>query len=191
VNSGARLAAETAHRLLTDTSWEITCTVGRNDALGAELMRLAIGRRPATRILGWTNQIPRLLMTHHVVLSKAGGATTQEALAARCPMIVNQIVPGQEEGNYELLRRHQVGALATTPAEVIAQLDHAFANGGAVWRKWRHALGPLCRPDAASRIAGFIIERTSTGRERASLVGSAKVGQPELTPQTAIGGVSA
>ena len=31
---------------------------------------------------------------------------TQEAIAARCPMIVNQIVPGQEEGNYELLRRH-------------------------------------------------------------------------------------
>ena len=25
-------------------------------------------------------------------MSKAGGATTQEAIAARCPMIVNQIV---------------------------------------------------------------------------------------------------
>ena len=54
-------------------------------------------------------------MTHHVVVSKAGGATTQEAVAARCPMIVNQVVPGQEEGNCELLLRHGAGALATTP----------------------------------------------------------------------------
>jgi hypothetical protein len=61
-------------------------------------------------------------MTHHVVISKAGGATTQEAIAARCPMIVNQIVPGQEEGNYELLRRTGAGALATTPAAVIQSL---------------------------------------------------------------------
>jgi processive 1,2-diacylglycerol beta-glucosyltransferase len=55
-------------------------------------------------------------MSHHVVISKAGGATTREAIAARCPMLVSQIVPGQEEGNYELLRRHGVGALAETPA---------------------------------------------------------------------------
>ena len=35
--------------------------------------------------------------------SKAGGATTQEAIAAKCPMIINQVVPGQEEGNARLI----------------------------------------------------------------------------------------
>ena len=92
-------------------------------------------------------------MTHHVVISKAGGATTQEALAAGCPMIVNQIVPGQEEGNYELLRRHGVGALAETPADVLAALERAFAAQGRVWREWRAALRPLSRPAAAQDLA--------------------------------------
>ena len=96
-------------------------------------------------------------MTHHVLISKAGGATTQEAIAARCPMIVNQIVPGQEEGNYELLRRHDIGALAETPPAVIAALRDAFADSGRVWRQWRDALVPLIRPDAARTIAAQIV----------------------------------
>ncbi len=152
INSGTAAAAQIARRLLTGTNWEVTCTVGRNETLRAELQAIAATRRYPTTILGWTSEIPRLLMTHHVVISKAGGATTQEALAARCPMIVNQIVPGQEEGNYELLRRHGIGALAETPETVIAELQKAFAGRGRVWWQWRNALNPLARPDAARDI---------------------------------------
>jgi processive 1,2-diacylglycerol beta-glucosyltransferase len=112
-------------------------------------------------ILGWTDQIPQLLMTHHVVISKAGGATTQEAIAARCPMIVNQIVPGQEEGNYELLRRHDIGAYAANPAEVMAALRRGFTNGGDVWRAWRRKLEALARPDAARDIAQSVLHQIS------------------------------
>lgn len=156
INSGTRGAAETARRLLTETPWEITCTVGRNQPLRNELQRLSAGRAMPCRILGWTDEIPRLLMTHHVVVSKAGGATTQEALAARCPMIVNQIVPGQEEGNYALLRRHGIGALAETPTEVIAALRLAFRAQGLIWRQWRGAINALARPRAAHDIVAAI-----------------------------------
>jgi processive 1,2-diacylglycerol beta-glucosyltransferase len=107
--------------------------------------------------LSWTDQIPRLLMTHHAVISKAGGATTQEAIAAYCPMIVNQIVPGQEEGNYELLRRRGIGAYAATPNAVLDALRGAFAGGGAIWRRWRAALVPLARLDAARDIARHVL----------------------------------
>lgn len=157
INSRTRDAAETARRLLTDTAWEVTCTVGRNDTLRSELEALAARRRAPARIFGWTDEIPRLLMTHHVVISKAGGATTQEALAAGCPMIVNQIVPGQEEGNYELLRRHGIGALATTAPAVIAALQEAFAGRGRRWREWRAAVAPLSRPRAAHDIATTVL----------------------------------
>ena len=103
-------------------------------------------------------------MTHHVVISKAGGATTQEAIAARCPMIVNQVVPGQEEGNYELLRRHHAGALAETPDAVLATLHEAFANHAAGWRRWREALATLTRNDAARDIVSRTLSETKCGR---------------------------
>ncbi|MBL9209938.1 MAG: galactosyldiacylglycerol synthase [Opitutaceae bacterium] len=157
INSRTPAAEDTARLLLQETGWDVTCTVGRNRRLQRELEELASSRSAGTRILGWTDEIPRLLMTHHVVISKAGGATTQEALAARCPMIVNQIVPGQEEGNYELLRRHGIGALALTPSAVKWELQGAFAHGGRGWRHWRRALEPLARPRAAADIAAAVL----------------------------------
>ncbi|HVS51166.1 MAG TPA: galactosyldiacylglycerol synthase [Opitutaceae bacterium] len=162
VHSGTKHASETARALFAQEDWEITCAVGRDEALRRQLTRWAEGRRRPATILGWTDQIPRLLMTHHVVVSKAGGATTQEAIAARCPMLVNQIVPGQEEGNYELLRRHGTGALAETPAAIVAALQRAFADRARVWREWRAALAPLARPDAARDIVAHALAATSS-----------------------------
>ena len=48
VNSGRSHAAETAERLLRQTDWEVTCTVGRNDALRRELEAIT-ATRPSPR----------------------------------------------------------------------------------------------------------------------------------------------
>ena len=157
INSGTRHAAETARRLLAEQDWEITCAVGRNASLLRQLNALAAGRRRPATILGWTKEVPRLLMTHHVVVSKAGGATTQEAINALCPMVVSQVVPGQEEGNYELLRRHRAGTLAESPDAVIAALKLAFADRGRVLGEWRAALTTLAHPTAARDIAQHVL----------------------------------
>ena len=113
-------------------------------------------------MLGWTREIPQLLLTHHVVVSKAGGATTQEALAAGCPMVVSQIVPGQEEGNYELLRRHGIGALAQKPEVVRGVLRAAFADEGSLLGRWRAGVARLRRPLAAAEILTRVVERAGT-----------------------------
>jgi processive 1,2-diacylglycerol beta-glucosyltransferase len=161
IHSGVRHGWETARRLLAETEWELTFAVGRDERLRRRLDRLAAGRPRPAQVLGWTNEVPRLLMTHHIVISKAGGATTQEAIAACCPMLVNQIVPGQEEGNYELLRSHHVGALVATPDDVVAELRRAFAGRGAVWCQWRAALAPYARPDASRAIAAHLLARVT------------------------------
>ncbi len=157
VNSGTRNADATARLLLEEGDWEVTITVGRDEKLRKLLLSLAAKRGRRAEILGWTDRIPHLLMTHHVLVSKAGGATTQESIAARCPMVVNQVVPGQEEGNCELLLRHGAGALATTPEAVLSTLRTAFADRGRVWGGWRSALEPMARPDAARSIAAHVL----------------------------------
>ena len=157
IHSGVHQAEATARRLLADTDWELTLAVGRDEALRQRLQHAARARPFPTTVLGWTDQVPRLLLSHHVVISKAGGATTQEAIAAHCPMVVNQIVPGQEEGNYELLRRRGIGAHARSPENVLTVLRLAFADHGAQWRRWHQALVPLARREAAARVAAHVL----------------------------------
>ncbi len=108
-------------------------------------------------MLGWTKEIPELLASHHLVISKAGGATVQEAIAAGCPMIMNQVAPGQEEGNADLLLRNEAGALAENPGAVVAAVERAFADDGAVWRRWSEGMARMSRPRAAFDTANFIL----------------------------------
>ncbi|MDB6114277.1 MAG: ugtP 2 [Lacunisphaera sp.] len=157
INSGRSHALEIARVLLLRPDWHITFTAGRNESLRQELADLVRNAPASADVLGWTDRIPELLMTHHVVISKAGGATTQESINALCPLLVSQIVPGQEEGNYELLRRHEAGALAETPAEILSTLDRAFANGDHLWRQWRANLRKLAHPEAARTIAAMVL----------------------------------
>ncbi|MBI2510917.1 MAG: galactosyldiacylglycerol synthase [Opitutae bacterium] len=157
INSGRTRALETAKVLTRWSNWQITFTVGRDEILKQRLAQLVRGAPARCEILGWTDRIPELLMTHHVVISKAGGATTQESIAALCPMIVNQVVPGQEEGNWQLLRSHQAGALAETPSAISQTLHTVFAHEGARWREMRAGLRRLARPTAARDIATQVL----------------------------------
>jgi processive 1,2-diacylglycerol beta-glucosyltransferase len=142
--------------------WHVTFTVGRDTVLKQQLEQLVRSTPARCEVIGWTDRIPELLMTHHVVISKAGGATTQESIAALCPMLVNQVVPGQEEGNWQLLRIHNAGALAETPPAISQALHEIFAHDGARWREMRTALRRLARPAAARDIASHVLTRVDS-----------------------------
>ncbi len=157
INSSRATALPIARELLRHDEWKITFTTGRDLRLRREIEQLARGAAAPAEVLGWTDRIPELLMTHHVVISKAGGATTQESINALCPLIVSQIVPGQEEGNYELLRRHDAGALATTPQAISASLQAAFSHNAVLWRHWRKNLRKIAHPFAARTIATHVL----------------------------------
>ena len=162
INSSRETALPIVRELLQHGDWKVTFTTGRDAKFRAEVEQLARQAPGPTEVLGWTDRIPELLMTHHVVISKAGGATTQESINALCPLIVSQIVPGQEEGNYELLRRHEAGALATTPGAIVAQVQAAFAKDASLWSHWRRNLGKIAHPAAARTIAAQVLEATRT-----------------------------
>jgi hypothetical protein len=116
------------------------------------------------RVLGWSNQIPELLMSHHLVISKAGGATVQEAIAARCPMIVNQVIPGQEQGNADLIEKYRLGAVVEKNREVAEIVEKAFARRSQLWSEWRENLKKMSRPSAATEIGELVLEECDHGR---------------------------
>jgi UDP-N-acetylglucosamine:LPS N-acetylglucosamine transferase len=163
INTGKKKAGKAIDRLLELDDVHLTITVGRDPQLRAELMERTHRNADRVRVLGWTNRMPELMMSHHLVIGKAGGATVQEAIAARCPMIVNQVIPGQEEGNAELIWRFDLGAIAEKNHEVAELVENAFAKKAAQWSEWRENLRKMSRPDAARHIAELIL--TESGHD--------------------------
>ncbi len=155
VNHAKAGAASLVRRLLALPHVCLTVTVGRDAALGREL-RAAAGRKALT-ILGWVKNMPELLMEHHILIGKAGGAATQEALASHTPMLITQIVPGQEEGNAQLILDNECGALTTTTDAVASALQELAHNDFARWKHWAVQCVKLGRPDSARTVARFIL----------------------------------
>jgi UDP-N-acetylglucosamine:LPS N-acetylglucosamine transferase len=165
INTGKAKAGKSIERLLKIPNLDLTITVGRDASLKAKLTDRLRKYGDRVVIYGWTNQMPRLLMSHHLVIGKAGGATVQEAIAGRCPMIVNQVIPGQEEGNARLIDALDVGAVAESGKEVRDLVEESFAHKARLWREWRDNLEKISQPDAALRIAELVLEesqKTST-----------------------------
>jgi UDP-N-acetylglucosamine:LPS N-acetylglucosamine transferase/predicted metal-dependent phosphoesterase TrpH len=158
INTGKKKAGKAVDRLLDLENVHLTITAGRDPDLRAKLIERTRDFGDRVKVLGWTNQMPELMMSHHLVISKAGGATVQEAIAARCPMIVNQVIPGQEEGNAELITKFNLGAVVEKNKEVAEAVELAFEKRATLWHEWRRNLKKISRPDAALRIGELILE---------------------------------
>src|SRR5262249_4853143 len=154
INAAKRGASELV-RLLAKLGVDLTVTIRRADELRPEIEAAANGQ--PINIVGWTNELPRMMHENHLLIGKAGGATVQETIAAKCPMIINHVVAGQEEGNARLIVETNSGVIAQSPREVVTQVQRAFDDGAKQWREWADNISKLSRPRAALDVAKFLM----------------------------------
>jgi UDP-N-acetylglucosamine:LPS N-acetylglucosamine transferase len=159
INSGKDIAPALVKQLLAVSGIKLTVTIGRDDKLRERIGQLIAGDESRVEIIGWTNQIPQLLMTHHLVITKAGGATTQEAVAAECPVIFSQMIPGQEEGNWELLRRADAGYLVMDHRKIPGVVAEIFHDRAKRWCELRANLHKISQPQSALTAARFLLQQ--------------------------------
>lgn len=153
-NAGTRRAPQLVRKLV-GLNIQLTVTVGRDEKLRRAVEAAAGDRK--INIFGWTDEMPRLLCESHLLIGKAGGATVQETIAARCPMIINHVVSGQEEGNARLIVETKSGAIALSNGEVVAEVQRALADDTKQWREWSANIGKLSRPRASLDIGEFLL----------------------------------
>lgn len=158
-------AVATLEQLARVPNLSVTVVTGRRFKIHAAIQQAGLPERG--ELVGWTDEMPRLMTSHHLFIGKAGGATVQEAIAARIPFLVNHIVPGQEEGNIALIEQSAIGGLATGPPRRIRDLVvGAMAHDAALWKTWRANLDHLQKPSASRSIARFLLERCPAGDGR-------------------------
>ena len=175
VNGQRERAILLVERLLRQGGIELSVTVGKDEDLGRRLVELASRMGKDLRVLGWVDNVPGLIRSHHLLIGKAGGAMVQEALAARVPMLVTQILPGQEEGNARLILQNGCGAFCPTNEVVASTLERVFENGASVWFQMHRHVAALSRPAAAREAAEWISGRVWG---KATEAGSGAGGEP-------------
>ncbi len=116
----------------------------------------AIAWRVPAHLYGYVTELPVWLRAADAVVTKAGGLTLAEALAAGCPPFIIQCTPMHERGNADYVVAHGAGARAESPAALVKALRQALADGGRSLAQMAACARALGRPRAAFHAAELI-----------------------------------
>jgi processive 1,2-diacylglycerol beta-glucosyltransferase len=159
VNPGQKHAGEILKQLGTISDITLSVACGRDEKLRKSLQTIAKTFSRPLCIEGWLEDLPEQLASHHLIIAKAGGATVQECLAAGTPLVMSQIIPGQEEGNAELLISTHCGITATSPQAITTAIRDAFSHGAIIWKNWETNALKTGKPNAATQGAHIVLQQ--------------------------------
>jgi processive 1,2-diacylglycerol beta-glucosyltransferase len=119
-------------------------------------LRRAVSRGPnRVFIIGYTREVPLFMAAASCLISKAGGITVSEALAAEVPLIIYRALPCQEERNRDFLVREGMALSARSMTELAQQLGSVLQDGS-LSARMQDAAARLKRPDSAAAAVRFI-----------------------------------
>jgi UDP-N-acetylglucosamine:LPS N-acetylglucosamine transferase len=130
---------------------------GRNAALRKAAETLASDAAFAARVIGYSDQVERLMGAAHVMVSKPGGLTTFEALHCGTPIVIDAVSPPmpQEAGTADLLVRSGAGLALRRAAEIVPVLGRMMTDA-AHYSGMRAAAAALVCADSTQRIVSEI-----------------------------------
>ena len=134
---------------------------GHDPRLKATLTRLTEGT--TIRTLGYAGDVRRLMAAADLLVTKAGGMTLAEAMAAEAPLLLYGSLPGQERRNERFAARAGIALVARHHSELTPLLERAF-DEPELLERLRARMRRLRRPDATRRIVGAVLDRVVRAR---------------------------
>ncbi len=114
------------------------------------------------RIYNYVDFIPALLHAADVMVCKAGGLIISESMAAGLPMILIDVIPGQESGNAEYVISCGAGERANNSAQLLNILAHWLQHDRQILNLRKTCSSNNGRPDAAYKIADEVYTLSHT-----------------------------
>ncbi len=138
--------------------WQIVAIAGKSEKMRKRLEALSrqAGSLPegAPRLcpVGFTTEMDQYMAAADLLVGKAGGLTTSEALARALPMVLIEPIPGQEERNADHLLEAGA-AIRCNNLPVAAWKVAALLDDPARLKQMQEAARRMARPNAAAEIA--------------------------------------
>jgi processive 1,2-diacylglycerol beta-glucosyltransferase len=116
---------------------------GKNEELRIEAERLAKTAKFPIKVIGYSDEIEKLMQSADVMVSKLGGLTTFEALACRLPIIADATTPPmpQEAGTSQLIESRGAGILLRNPIDIVPTIQNLIADNGSYSRMKAATIG--------------------------------------------------
>ena len=126
---------------------------GKNEDLKREAEELAKTAKFPVKVIGYSDEIEKLMQSANVMVSKLGGLTTFEALACRLPIIADATTPPmpQEAGTVKMLKERGAGILLEKPSDIVSTIRN-LSNDTKRYAEMKAATINLAIPNSTQRI---------------------------------------
>jgi 1,2-diacylglycerol 3-beta-galactosyltransferase len=111
-----------------------------------------------THLYNFVDQMPTFMHAADAIICKAGGLITTEALACGLPILLVDVLPGQEEGNAQIVVDGGAGDWPESPIDALETVYHWLMNDGALLKERAGNAAKLGRPQSAVQIAREVWE---------------------------------
>jgi processive 1,2-diacylglycerol beta-glucosyltransferase len=164
-----RLEEATRTVLEMEEAFQAVVVTGQEERLEARLRQQVAGRDARVKVFGYVENmsIRRFMAAADFLVTKAGGLTLGEALAAELPVICFGSLPGQEARNERFAAMAGVALVARSGAQLQRVIGAALRDP-VLLRNMRERIRLYRRPRAATRIVELVLGRQSVARERVS-----------------------
>lgn len=126
---------------------------GKNEELRHEAEKLAKTAKFPVKVIGYSEDIEKIMQSANVMISKLGGLTTFEALACRLPIIADATTPPmpQEAGTVNLIAEKGAGILLKKSSDIVATVRN-LTNNSLQYRQMKAATFGLAIPNSTQKI---------------------------------------
>jgi UDP-N-acetylglucosamine:LPS N-acetylglucosamine transferase len=126
---------------------------GKNEELRLEAEEIAKTAKFPVKVIGYSDEIEKIMQAANVMISKLGGLTTFEALACRLPIIADATTPPmpQEAGTVSLIADKGAGILLEKPADIVLTVRHLL-NDSQKYAAMKAATVHLAVPNSTQKI---------------------------------------
>ncbi len=134
---------------------QVAVVCGKNAALKRRVEELPAPAHPV-KAVGFTTEMDRWMAASDLLVGKAGGLTSSEALARGLVMVIVNPIPGQEERNSDHLLEEGVAIRCNNLPALAYKID-ALLSDQRRFDRMRQASRRLARPDAARDIVAVAL----------------------------------
>src|SRR5215510_4841986 len=126
---------------------------GKNEELRVAVESMALDAPFPIKVIGYSDEVEKLMGAANVMISKLGGLTTFEALACRLPIIADVITEPmpQEAGAAKLIAKRGAGVLLKRAVDVVPVVRR-MVEDDTHYSRMRAATIGLARPNATRQI---------------------------------------
>ncbi len=133
----------------------VVVVAGHNKRYRAELEAYASSLPMGVKVLGFITNVHEYMQVSDLLMTKPGGLSCAEVLAAQVPTILTAPLPGPEEANAAYLHQHGAALFARCMADVM-QLVITVLTNPTTRLRLTQGMRQIARPEAAATLANAL-----------------------------------